>query len=77
MLGVLCESLEVDDKGVTDLGVDEVFIINVINLLGLDDFPLVEEFQGNILSGFFVLGHLDFTEATLAQNPTNLIVLQL
>jgi hypothetical protein len=38
----LGEPLEVDNEGVTDLGMDKVFIINVVDLLGLDDLTLVQ-----------------------------------
>ena len=69
ILGVLSKSFEVNDEGVTDLGMDEVFVIDVIDLLGFDDFAFVEQFEGNVFSGFFVFGHLDFTEAALTESP--------
>lgn len=56
---------------------DEVFIIDVIDLLGLDDLALIEQLQGNVLSGFFVFGNLHFTEPTLTKNSTDLVVFKL
>ena len=44
---------------------DEVFIIDVIDLLGLDDFTLVEQLQRHVLAGLLVLGDLDLAETTL------------
>lgn len=56
---------------------DEVFIINVIDLLGFDDFAFVEQFEGNVFSGFFVFGHLNFTEATLTEDSSDFVVFEL
>jgi hypothetical protein len=62
---------------VTDLGMDEVFVIDVIDLLGFDDFAFIEQFEGNVFSGFFVFGHLDFTETALTEDSSNLVVFEL
>lgn len=43
---------------------DEVLVVDVINLLGLDDLALLEELEGNILAGLLVLSNLDLAEAT-------------
>ena len=75
VLGVLGEALEVDDEGVADLGVDEVFIIDVVDLLGLDDLAFVEQFERDVLSGLFVLGHFNLAEPTLTEDSTDLVVL--
>ena len=40
--GVLGESFEGDDEGVIDLWVDEIFIVDVVDLLCLHDFVFVE-----------------------------------
>jgi len=77
MLGVLGEAFEVDDEGVADLRMNKVFIIDVINLLGLDDLTFVKKFEGDVLAGFFVLGHFDFTESTLSEDSADLVVFQL
>ncbi len=77
ILGVLSKSFKVNDEGVTDLGMDEVFIINVIDLLGFDDFAFVEQFEGNVFSCFFVFGHLDFTETTLTEDSSDFVVFEL
>ena len=77
MLGVLSEAFEVDDEWVADLWMNKVFIIDVINLLGLDDLTFVKKFEGDILAGFFVLGHFDFTESTLSEDSADLVVFQL
>lgn len=77
VLGVLGKALEIDNEGVADLGVDEVFIIDVVDLLGLDNLALVEEFECNVLSGLFVLGHLHLTEPALSEDSTDFVVLQL
>ena len=61
--GILGESFEGDDEGVADLGVDEIFIVDVIYLLGLHDLVLVEQLEGNVFAGLLVLGNLDFAEA--------------
>jgi hypothetical protein len=64
ILGILSESLKVDDERMRDLGVNEILIVDVIDLLGLDDLSLVEKLQGNILSGLFVFGDLNLAETT-------------
>ena len=64
ILGVLGETFETDNEGVVDLGVDEVLVVDVVDLLGLHDLMLVEEFQGDILAGLLVLGDLDLAETT-------------
>jgi hypothetical protein len=60
---------------VADLGVDEVFIIDVVDLLGLDDLAFVEQFERDVLSGLFVLGHFNLAEPTLTEDSTDLVVL--
>ena len=40
--GVLGESFEIDNEGMVDLRVDKVFVVDVIDLLCLHDFMLVE-----------------------------------
>ena len=40
---------------------NEIFIIHVIDLLGLDDFALVEKFEGDVFSGFFVFGNFFYS----------------
>lgn len=77
MFGVLGEAFEVDDEGMADLWMNKVFVIDVINLLGLDDLTFVKKFEGDILAGFFVLGHFDFTEAALSEDSADLVVFQL
>jgi hypothetical protein len=62
---------------VTDLRVHEVFVIDVIDLLGLDDLALVQKLQSHILSGLFILGHLDLSETTLAQDSSDFVVFKL
>ena len=42
VLGILGESFKVDDEGVVDLRMNKILIIDVIDLLSLDDFALVE-----------------------------------
>ena len=42
----------------------KVLVIDVVNLLRLHDFVLVEQFQGHVLAGLFVLGDFDLTEST-------------
>lgn len=42
ILGILGETFETDNEGVVDLGVDEIFIVDVVDLLGLHDFMFVE-----------------------------------
>lgn len=74
MFGVLGEAFEVDDEGVADLWMNKVFVIDVINLLGLDDLTFVKKFEGDVLAGLFVLGHFDFTEAALSEDSADLIV---
>ena len=44
----------------------EVFIIDVVDLLGLDDLAFVEQLEGYVLAGLLVLGNLDLTEPSLA-----------
>jgi hypothetical protein len=44
--------------------VHEVLVVNVIYLLSLHDFVFVEEFEGDILAGLLVLGHLHLAETT-------------
>ena len=56
---------------------NKVFVIDVINLLGLDDLTFVKKFEGDVLAGFFVLGHFDFTESTLSEDSADLVVFQL
>ncbi len=56
---------------------DEVFVIDVIDLLGFDDFAFVEQFEGHVFSSFFVFGHLHFTEASLAEDSTDFVVFEL
>ena len=53
-----------------DLGVDEVLIEDVVDLLGLDDFAFLEHFEGDIFSIFLVLGDLDFSESTLIRGES-------
>jgi len=59
-----------------DLGVDELFIINMIDLLSLDDLALIKKFEGDILAGLFVFGHFDLTKTSLAENSSHFVVLQ-
>ena len=61
----------------TDLGMNEVFVINVIDLLGLNDFSFIKKFEGNILSSLFVLGDFDFTKSSLSKNSSDFIVFKL
>jgi len=70
----LSQTFEVDDERMADLRMNEIFIIDVIDLLSFDNFTLVEQFEGNILSGFFVFGNLDFTESSLTQDSSDFIV---
>ncbi len=77
MLRILRQSFEVNNERVIDMRMDEVLVINVINLLSLDNIGLIEKFQGDILASFFILSNLNFTEATLAQDSSNLIILKL
>jgi hypothetical protein len=44
--------------------VDKVFVIDVIDLLGLHNFVLVEKLERDVLAGFLVLGHLHLPETT-------------
>jgi hypothetical protein len=73
----LGESFKVDDEGVADLGMNKVFIIDVVDLLSLDDLALVEQFEGDVLACLFVFGDLDLAEATLAEDSSDLVVFQL
>lgn len=75
VFGVLSESLEVDDEGVVDLGVDEVLVVDVVDLLGLHDLMLVEQLESHVLASLLVLGHLHLAEASLAEHPPDLIVI--
>ena len=77
VLGVLGKSFKVDDERMADLWMNEIFIIHVIYLLGLDDFAFVEKFEGDVFSGFFVFGNFHLTEPTLTEDPSNLVVFQL
>jgi hypothetical protein len=43
--------------------VDEVLVVDVVDLLGLHDLVLVEQFECHILASFLVLGDLDLAEA--------------
>lgn len=58
------EPFEIDNEGVGDLGMDEILIVHVVNLLGLDDLALLEKFEGHELAILLVLGYLDFAEPT-------------
>lgn len=60
----------------TDLRMDEVFVINVVDLLGFDDLPLVQKFQGYVLSRFFVLSDLHLTESSLAEDSSHFVVFE-
>jgi hypothetical protein len=64
MFGVLSKSFEGDYKGMIDLRMDEVLIVDVVYLLGFHDLVFVEQFEGNVLSCLFVFGHFYFPEAT-------------
>jgi hypothetical protein len=64
---ILGEPFEVDDEGVGDLGVHEVLVVDVVDLLRLHDFVLVQQFQCHVLAALFVLGHLDPAEAALVK----------
>jgi len=64
IFGVLGESFEVDDEGVADLRVHAVFVVDVVNLLRIHDFLLVEKFKCIVLVGLLVLGDLDLAETT-------------
>jgi hypothetical protein len=56
---------------------NKIFIINVINLLGFNDFTLVKEFQSDIFSGFFVFGYFYFAKPTLTEDSSYFIIFQL
>ncbi len=67
-----------------DLGVDEVLVVDVVDLLGLDDVSLVEQLEGVVLSRLFVFGDLHLSETTcvsysltFAECPTNFVVFEL
>ena len=62
--GVLGKSFKVYNKRVFDLRVDEVLIVDVVDLLGLDDLALLEKLKGHKLPILLVLSHLDFPEST-------------
>lgn len=47
-----------------DLGMNKVLIVNVINLLGLDDFSFFKKLESYELAILFILGNFDFTEST-------------
>ena len=76
VLRVLGKSLKVYDEGMTDLRMDEVFVIDVVDLLGFDDLPLVQKFQGHVLSRLFVLGDLHLTEPSLAEDSSHFVVFE-
>lgn len=77
MLGVLGKSFEIDDEVMADLRMNEVLIIDVIDLLGLDNFALIEELQGDILASLLILGDFDLSKATLSENSADLVVFKL
>jgi hypothetical protein len=43
--------------------VDKVLVVDMVDLLGLHDFVFAQQFECHVLSGLFVLGHLDLAEA--------------
>jgi hypothetical protein len=77
MFRILSQTFKVHDKGVAYLRMNKVFVIDMIDLLGLNNIPLIEKFECNIFSGLFVLSNLNFTEASLTKNPSDLIILKL
>lgn len=82
--GILGESLKGDDERMADLRMDEVLVVDMVDLLRLHDFMLVQQLQSHILARFLILSHLDLAKATyfkptltLAQDPPHLVILQL
>lgn len=61
---VLCESLVCDDEWMIHLRVDVILVVDVVDLLGLDDFVLAEQLEGHVFAGLLVFGHLHLTETT-------------
>lgn len=42
MFGILSQPLKVNNEGMVQLGVDEILIVHVIDLLSFDDLSLVQ-----------------------------------
>lgn len=42
IFGVLGKTFESDDEGVVDLGMDKVFVVDVVNLLGFHDLVFIQ-----------------------------------
>jgi hypothetical protein len=55
---------------------DEVFVIDVVDLLGFDDLTLIQKLQGHVLSRLFVLGDLHLTEPSLAEDSSDFVVFE-
>lgn len=50
------------DERVANVGVYHVLIVDMIHLLGLNDLPLVQEFESIVLPCLLVLGELHFSK---------------
>jgi len=61
----LGKSFKSNDEGMVDLGVNEVLVVNVVDLLSLDYFSLIQQLQRHELPCLLVLGHLHLSEPTL------------
>ena len=61
--GVLSQSFEIHNEWMIELRMYQILIIDMINLLSLDNLPFLEEFKGDILSIFLMLGHFDLAKA--------------
>jgi hypothetical protein len=60
----LSKTFEIDNEGVVEVGMHKVLIIDVIYLLCLHDFVLVQQFESHIFTGLLVLRNLDLAEST-------------
>lgn len=55
---------------------DEVFVVDVVDLLCLDDLSFVQKFEGDVFSGFFILGDFDFAKASFAEDSADFVVFE-
>lgn len=66
MPGALSESIEVDNEGMSDTAEDAILIVDMIDLLRLDEFFLLHDFDAGIFIGRLLLHQPHPAEGTLA-----------
>lgn len=64
ILRILSQTFKPHNERMVNLGVDEVLVMYVVNLLSLYYLCLLQKLEGNILPVFVVLGNLHNPEAT-------------